>query len=100
MTNVPAAAPRSARSKQHIAMVLEDDAQLLSDTQLQQLLADESPPIQEEILRINSDARPRSLQVALLVPILAALVGFLNSFRMMRLPEITLVASSELGSFG
>ena len=30
---------------------------------------------------------PRALQVALLVPILAALVGLLTSFRMMRLPD-------------
>ena len=43
--------------------------------------------IQDEIIRINTDARPRALQVALLVPILAGLIGLVNSFRMMRLPE-------------
>jgi MFS family permease len=86
--------------KAQIATVLEDDAQLVSDTQLQQLLADEPEEIQAEVLQINSDARARSLQVALVVPILAAVVGLFNSFRMMRLPEITPVASTELGSFG
>ena len=38
-------------------------------------------------ININTDARERALQVALLVPILAALIGLLNSFRMMRLPD-------------
>ena len=43
--------------------------------------------VQAEIIRINTDARPRALQVALLIPILAGLLGLLNSFRMMRLPD-------------
>jgi hypothetical protein len=51
------------------------------------LLADEPPEIRAEIVRINTDARPRALQVALLIPILAGLVGLFNSFRMMRLPD-------------
>jgi hypothetical protein len=45
------------------------------------------PEVQHEILAINTDARHRSLQVALLVPILAGALGLLNSFRMMRLPD-------------
>ena len=36
---------------------------------------------------IDTDARPLALQVALLIPLLAALVGLFNSFRMMRLPD-------------
>ena len=43
--------------------------------------------IQAEIIRINTDARPLALQVALLVPLLAALLGLLNAFRMMRVPD-------------
>ena len=43
--------------------------------------------IQAEIIRINTDARPVALQVALLIPILAGLLGFLNSFRMIRMPD-------------
>jgi hypothetical protein len=43
--------------------------------------------VRDEILRINTDARPLALQVALLIPILAGLVGLINSFRMARLPE-------------
>ena len=81
--------------KEQIAETLEDDAQVMSDTQLDELLAEEPEAVQEEILRINSDARDISLQIALLVSVLASLIGLLNSFRMMRLPEITPSASLE-----
>jgi hypothetical protein len=73
--------------QQQVADALEDDAQVMTNTQLEKLLADEPEPIQDEILRINTDARPLALQVALLIPILAGLVGLLNSFRMIRLPD-------------
>jgi hypothetical protein len=75
--------------QQQVAAAPEDDAELLSNTQLEKLLADEPEPIQDEIIRINTDARPLALQVALLIPILAGLVGLLNSFRTMRLPDPT-----------
>ena len=65
----------------------EDDAQVMSSTQLEKLLAEQPEPIQDEIIRINTDARPLALQVALLIPILAGLIGLFNSFRMMRLPD-------------
>jgi hypothetical protein len=74
-------------SQDRVADVLEDDAQVLSNTQLEELLVGQPPEVQHEILAINTDARHRSLQVALLVPILAGALGLLNSFRMMRLPD-------------
>jgi hypothetical protein len=70
-----------------VADGLEDDAEVLSNTQLEDLLSGQPEDVQDEIVRINTDARPRALQVALLVPILAALAGLLNAFRMMRLPD-------------
>jgi EmrB/QacA subfamily drug resistance transporter len=73
--------------KQQVATVLEDDAEVMSNTQLQQQLAGQPPAIQDEIVHINTDARPRALQVALLVPLLAAVAGLLNAFRMLRLPD-------------
>jgi Na+/melibiose symporter-like transporter len=76
-----------AADQQHVANVLEDDAEVMTNTQLDKLLADEPPEIRAEIVRINTEARPRALQVALLIPILAGLVGLFNSFRMMRLPD-------------
>jgi EmrB/QacA subfamily drug resistance transporter len=76
-----------AADQQRVADVLEDDAEVMTNTQLDKLLADEPPEIRAEIVRINTDARPRALQVALLIPILAGLIGLFNSFRMMRLPD-------------
>jgi EmrB/QacA subfamily drug resistance transporter len=74
--------------QQQVARALEDDAELMSNTQLEQQLQGQPVQIQDEIIRINTDARPLALQVALLVPILASLAGLLNSFRMMRLPDL------------
>ncbi len=76
-----------AADKQHIAQVLEDDAQVMSDAQLAELLAGQPEAVQEEILSINTDARHLALQVALLITLLAALIGLVNAFRMMRLPD-------------
>ena len=73
--------------QQHIADTLDDDAQEMSNTQLDRLLADEPEDVRREILEINADARGRSLQVALLVPTLAGLLGVLNAVRMRRLPD-------------
>jgi EmrB/QacA subfamily drug resistance transporter len=73
--------------KQRVATALEDDAQVLSNTQLEEQLAGQPEAVQDEIIRINTDARPLALQVALLIPILAGLAGLVNSFRMVRLPD-------------
>ncbi len=81
--------------QEQVAEVLEDDAQVMSNTQLDELLADEPPAIQDEILAINTDARHLALQVALLIPLLAALAGLANAFRMMRLPDIQPSAAAE-----
>ena len=67
----------------------------MSNTQLATLLEHEPPTIQAEILRINTDARNRSLQVALLVPVLASVIGLINGFRMRRLPDIEPAANLE-----
>ena len=75
--------------------MLEDDAQVMSNTQLEELLAAQPPEIREEILRINTDARPIALQVALLIPILAGLLGLVNAFRMVRLPDPVPAGSGE-----
>ncbi len=73
--------------KQQVAAVLEDDAEIMSDAQLVELLADEPPEVQDEILRINDDVRARALQVALLVPLVAGLLGVVAALRMRRIPD-------------
>jgi EmrB/QacA subfamily drug resistance transporter len=71
-----------------VANALEEDAEVMSNTQLDALITEVPPETEAEILRINSEARPFALQVALLVPLLAGLAGFALSFRMIRLPDI------------
>ena len=78
-----------AAEKQQVAQALEENAELMTNTQLAELLVNQPPEIQDEIIRINTEARPISLQVALLIPLLAGLIGLFNSFRMMRLPDPT-----------
>jgi hypothetical protein len=68
---------------------------VMSNSQLEPLLAGEPEDVQAEILRINKEARDRSLQVALLVPVLASLLGCANGFRMRRLPDPTPSSSTE-----
>jgi EmrB/QacA subfamily drug resistance transporter len=81
--------------QQRISDTLEDDAEVISNAQLEPLLADEPKDVREEILHINKEARDRSLQVALLVPVLASLLGLLNAFRMRRLPDPKPASSAE-----
>jgi EmrB/QacA subfamily drug resistance transporter len=74
-------------AKTELAQALEEDAQVLSDTQLNARLEGQPAEIQAEIVAINTDARPLALQVAMLVPLLAVLLGLVNSLRMMRRPD-------------
>lgn len=85
----------SPADQQRVADGLEEDAQILSNTQLEELLVGQPQDVQTEIVRINTDARPIALQVALLVPLLAALLGLANGFRMMRLPDPSSSNSGE-----
>jgi len=85
----------SPAEQQQVADGLDEDAELMSNTQLDALLDGQPEDVQDEIIRINTDARPRALQVALLVPILAGLIGLLNGFRMMRLPDVKPSADIE-----
>jgi hypothetical protein len=80
--------------QQRVADALEDDAQVMSNAQLEELLVDQPADVRDEIVEINTDARPLALQVALVVPLLAGLIGLFSSFRMMRLPDPTPPAAS------
>jgi hypothetical protein len=85
------------QEQQQVANALEHDAEVMSNTQLNEQLTNANVPqtTKDEITRINTDARPRALQVALLIPLIASLLGLGLSFRMARLPEITPSASLE-----
>ena len=77
----------SADQQEQVANALEEDAELMSNTHLEEVLAGQPQEVQDEIIRINTDARPLSLQIALLVPLLAAAIGLFNGFRMAKLPD-------------
>jgi hypothetical protein len=85
MTNASTVLP--ADDKQQVATALEEDAQVMSNTQLEKQLATETPEVRAEVIRINTEARPIALQVALLVPLAAGLLGAGNALRMRRLPD-------------
>jgi hypothetical protein len=77
----------SGVEQEQVATALEDDAELMTNTQLEEILVGQPPGTQAEIVRINTEARPFALQIALLVPLIAGLLGSANAFRMVRLPE-------------
>jgi hypothetical protein len=85
--NANASEVLSSAQKQQVSSVLEHDAEIMSNTQLKKLLVGQPKDVQDEIIHINTESRPRALQIALLIPILAGLIGLINSFRMMRLPD-------------
>ena len=76
-----------ATQQQQVSTALEHDAEIMSNTALAEQISGQPKDVQAEIIRINTDARPLALQVALLVPILAGLAGLVTSLRMMRLPD-------------
>jgi EmrB/QacA subfamily drug resistance transporter len=78
-----------------VAQALEEDAQVLSNTQLEELLVGQPEDTQDEIIRINVEARPLALQVALLIPILAGAIGVAVSLWMRRLPDPQPSGSTE-----
>ena len=68
--------------QQEVAAALEHDAEVMTNTALDALIVNQPPEVEAEIIRINTEARPFALQVALLIPIIASLLGLLTSFRM------------------
>ena len=77
----------SPAEQQQVAKGLEKNAEVMTNTHLEELLVGQPADVQEEILRINTEARPIALQIALLIPLVAALLGLVNGFRMTRLPD-------------
>jgi EmrB/QacA subfamily drug resistance transporter len=85
----------SKAEQQQVATALQHDAEVVSNTQLEKQLAGQPQKTQDEIIRINTEARHLALQIALLIPILAGLGGLVISFRMMRLPDPEQSGSGE-----
>ena len=77
----------SSRQQEQVSKGLEKNAEVMTNTHLAELLKGQPRDVQEEIIDINTKSRPIALQIALLVPLIAALVGLLTGFRMTRLPD-------------
>ena len=77
----------SPAEQQRVAAGLEKNAEVMTNTHLEELLAGQPADVKAEIVHINTEARPRALQIALLIPLVAALLGLLNGFRMTRFPD-------------
>jgi hypothetical protein len=60
----------------------------MTNTGLEKQIVGQPPDVEAEIIRINTEARPIALQVALLVPLIAGLIGLFNSFRMIGQPDV------------
>jgi hypothetical protein len=85
----------SARQADKVSAALEENAEVMTNTHLEELLAGKPPAVKAEIIHINTKARPRALQIALLVPLIAALLGLLQGFRMTRLRDPEPSAAAE-----
>ncbi|HET9509047.1 MAG TPA: MFS transporter [Gaiellaceae bacterium] len=81
--------------QEQVADRLEQNAEVMTNTELELLLEGQRPDVQDEILRINEEVRPVALQIALLVPLVASLLGLLAAFLMTRLPDPKPSAAAE-----
>ena len=77
----------SSRQADKVSTALQKNAEVMTNTHLDELLVGQPPAVKAEIIHINTEARPKALQIALLVPLLAALIGLIQGFRMTRLPD-------------
>jgi hypothetical protein len=77
----------SPAEQQQVSKGLEKNAEVMTNTHLEKLLAGQPADVKAEIIHINTVARPKALQIALLIPLIAALLGLVNGFRMTRLPD-------------
>ena len=68
----------------------------MSNSQLDALIVNQPAEVEAEILRINYQASTTALQVALLIPLFASLLGLLNSFRMVKLPDPEPSSTAEM----
>jgi MFS family permease len=85
----------SPAEKTTVSKGLDKNAEVMTNTHLEALLAGQPADVKAEILHINTVARPKALQLALLIPLIAALLGLLQSFRMTRLPDLEPSAAAE-----
>jgi EmrB/QacA subfamily drug resistance transporter len=77
----------SPTEQQQVADGLDENAEVMTNTHLEELLAGQPADVQAEIIEINTDSRPKALQFALLIPLLAGGLGIIQGYRMTRIPD-------------
>ena len=77
----------SPAEQQQVSKTLEHDAEIMSNTALEEQLKGQPPATQDEIIRINTDSRHLALQVALADSAPGRAAGPFQLVRMMRLPD-------------
>jgi hypothetical protein len=77
----------SESEQDRVSTQLEKNAEVLTNTHLAKLLVGQPEDVRKEIIHINTKSRPIALQIALLIPLIASLLGLVNGFRMTRLPD-------------
>jgi EmrB/QacA subfamily drug resistance transporter len=85
----------SESEQDKVSTQLQKNAEVLTNTRLEKLLVGQPENVRKEIIHINTESRPIALQIALAIPLLAALLGLLNGFRMTRLPDPEPSAAAE-----
>src|SRR5262249_50596908 len=85
----------SPAEQDKVATQLQKNAEVMTNTHREELLVGQPEDVKAEIIHINTVARPRALQIALLVPFLASLLGLFQGFRMTRLPDLEPSAAVE-----
>jgi MFS family permease len=85
----------SPAEKDKVSTQLQKNAEVMTNTHLESLLAGQPEDVKAEILHINTIARPKALQIALLIPLLAGLIGLVQGFRMTKLPDLEPSSAAE-----
>ncbi len=98
LTNDSSVIPNN--QKQQIAQHLETRAEVVSNSQLQSSINNQPQNVQNAVLEINKTATHRALQFALLIPLVAAVYGTFNAFKMEKLPEIKSSAEADASMVG
>jgi fucose permease len=86
--------------QQQVAAGLNENAEVMTNTHLAELMVNQTPEVEAEILRINTEARPFALQIAMLVPLFAGLFGLGVSTLMTRQKDVAPAANVEEFALG
>lgn len=86
LSNKSSVIPDNEKTK--IAAQLQSSAEVISNSDLRSNIQNQPENVQTEVLNINTQATRRSLQTAMIIPLIASGIGFIISRKMETLPDI------------